>query len=100
MFKRKNRNDDSNLPEDLIKLKANQIKQNKCRKGIAIWQQNHEINLLEAKNYLKAHPLEVLRWRLNQRLIFLEKECLEPLDDWINGRDVFESAVLTDDESA
>ncbi|MDJ0579317.1 pentapeptide repeat-containing protein [Crocosphaera sp.] len=74
MFRQKN--NCSNLPEALVKLKAQQIKEDKLNKGIIILKDNHCQNLLEARKYLKLHPIEVFRWRFNQ---FFKKKELKPI---------------------
>ncbi len=89
MFRNKNKDPYSSLPEVLVNIKAEEIRQKKKEQGLAIWQQNHEDNLLEAKNYLKCHHIEVFLWRLNKRLFFLEKRHLEPLDDLIKRSAIF-----------
>ncbi|MGB5594302.1 MAG: hypothetical protein WBM62_09790, partial [Crocosphaera sp.] len=89
MFKNRKKNPYSNLPEALINIKAEEIRQKKKEQGLAMWQQDHEDNLLEAKKYLESHPLEVLFWHLNKHFFSLEKKRLEPLDDLIKRSAIF-----------
>lgn len=76
------------FPDILVKIKSLELKEQDRNKGIYRYGNYSEA----ARKYLKKHRHEVFFWRLNQPLVFLEKRCWEPLDDWIKRSAIFSIA--------
>ncbi len=64
------KNKSRSIPKELIRLKANEIWQNRLRKGI---DGTAESDWLEAKKYLEKHWWKVFLWRLQKTINRLGK---------------------------